>query len=453
MSDVFDLPPKKLLVRLLAPIAVGFIMLMVIDFADLLVAGFISDLSIAVLGYSYALVYFMIAIGFGLNQGLTIVGSEANIQQGSRALYQFFTQAIFLSVFAAICLVGLTLSFLHFQWVDAEILPYFSLLEDYLHIILLAILPMFLLLLLCAICQIKGKPEIIRNTLALMLLSTIIIHPILSLPQGEVFQLFGIKGFLPLGFNLGITGIALSKFIVTVFGLVYSASRAISWREFSLSGMTFSAEKCWSLAKQAFPAAAIQLLVPSYLIMLTKIITGYGINVLAGFTLGYRIVMVVIIPILGVLVALLVVITHDMVSKSYERVKETLKLTLVAGSAIVFVVLLVSNVITAYGFGFLTGGEKYLVAQQYLLLAVYITVLEYIIGICIVSFQSVKKPLLAFIVASFRTIVIPAPILYWLSLYDVSLMGVWYGIALSFTLAAIASVTVSYSVFWKKFLN
>ena len=63
MSEIFHLPPKQLLIKLLAPIAAGFVMLMCIDFADVLVAGVISDTAMAILGYSYALIYFMIAIG------------------------------------------------------------------------------------------------------------------------------------------------------------------------------------------------------------------------------------------------------------------------------------------------------------------------------------------------------------------------------------------------------
>jgi len=457
MSDIFTLPPKALLIKLLTPIAAGFIMLMCIDFADLVVAGYISDIAIAILGYSYALIYFMIAIGFGLNQGLTIIGSEVNIKFGTKALYHTFLQSIALSIIATGFLSLLTIALLklpglRLQWVDPEIMPYFDMLQSYMLMILWAILPMFLLLLVCAICQIKGKPEVIRDTLAAMLILTVILHPILVLSTNHPFTFFHKTFYLPIGLGLGITGIALSKLTVTVFGLVFSTLRVIDYKLFYSSNLRLDLKTLSVLSQQSLPAAGIQSLVPAYLIMLTKTITGFGIEVLAGFTLGYRIVMVVIIPILGVLVALLVVMTHDLVAKQIQRVKDTLKISLLWGSLIVFITLLLSNLLTIVGFDFWSGDNKDIIAQQYLILALYITVLEYIIGICIVSFQSVRQPLTAFFVASLRTILIPAPILYWLSIQATSILDIWYGLAVSFTLAGLGSMAIWYKYFWKKAL-
>ena len=453
MSDIFALPPKQLLIKLLAPIAAGFVMLMCIDFADVLVAGFISDTAMAILGYSYALIYFMIAIGFGLNQGLTIIGSEAYIHSGKQKLYHIFMQSVVLSILCAVVLFVLTMVFLSSQWIDSEILPHIDMLRDYLMVILWAILPMFLLLIVCALCQIQGRPEVIRDTLAAMLVLTVVLHPLLALPTGATLTLFNYQLSLPFGYGLGLVGIASSKLIVTMLGLGFAVVRVIDASAFFQSNLRFSLTQTLALSKQSFPAAAIQLLVPIYLIMLTKTVTNYGLTAIAGFTLGYRIVMVVIIPILGVLVALLVVMTHDLVSKNYLRVKETLKLSLIWGSVVVFAVLLLSNLITAYGFDFLKKGEIEYIAQQYLVLALYITVLEYLIGICIVSFQSIRSPKIAFCVASLRTIVVPVPILYWVNTHSLSMVELWYMIALSFTIATIGSVLIGYYGFWKKALN
>ena len=184
MSDIFLLPPARLLLKLLIPIALGFTMLMCIDFADVLVARMISNDTSAILGYCYPLLYFMIAIGFGLNQGLTIVGSEENIKLGPQALYRCVAQSCYMALTMASVLAFGTIMLLKFQWVDAEMLPYFDEISDYLYILLIAIVPMFLLLIVCGVCQIKGRPEVVRDTLLCMLVLTVVLTQYLRYLQG-----------------------------------------------------------------------------------------------------------------------------------------------------------------------------------------------------------------------------------------------------------------------------
>ena len=450
MSDIFKLPPATLLAKLLIPIALGFMMLMCIDFSDVLIARLISEEAQAVLGYSYALIYFMIAIGFGLNQGLTITGSEAYVNHGTKALYRYFYHTALIAFGVAIVLILATLGLMYFQWFDAEIMAYYHLLKPYLSVILSIVFPTFLLLLVCAVCQIKGRPEVIRDTLLLMLVLTIFSHPLIALEAGNI-TIFGIDILLPVGLGLGLTGIAISKGIVTLIGLSYAAIKIFERNSWQVFKAPLEPIIMKSVAKQAFPAALIQLLVPAYLIMLTKVVTGFGVSVLAGFSLGYRVIMVIVVPILGVLVALMVVITHDLVSKQFDRVKQTLRLVLTWGSLITFLILLGSYFVAESLLD--EGGLLERVALQYLRLGVYITVLEYVIGVCTVSFQSVKKPLLAFLVQSFRTIIYPAPILYYLSGTLIDIQDLWYWLAGSFSLATVSCLVVSYYYFWRVYLN
>lgn len=455
MSDIFSLPPAKLLLRLLIPIALGFTMLMCIDFADVIIARMISNETSAILGYCYPLLYFMIAIGFGLNQGLTIVGSEENIKKGPSALYHYVAQSCYMAVIMATILAAFTVMLLTFRWIDAEMLPFFEELSHYLYILLTAILPMFLLLIVCGVCQIKGKPEVIRDTLLLMLGLTIILHPVCSLPTGYSMQFMGGRFLLPFGLNLGLVGIAISKSVITLIGFIFAVARIIDKQAIANASMHFSGSSMVALARQTLPASGIQLLVPVYLIMLTKMITSYGVDAIAGFSLGYRIVMVVIIPVLGVLVALLVVITHDIVSGDFQRVRETLSLIVTWGGGIVLLVLLAAYGATERIFLQLPQlTQVEIVALEYLKLAIYITVIEFLIGVFTVSFQSVKKPALAFLVQASRTIIFPVPIFFMLSqVTDLSLLDLWYWVALSFTLAGIMSGILMYQMFWKTILN
>ncbi|MEC7030611.1 MAG: MATE family efflux transporter [Pseudomonadota bacterium] len=455
MSDIFLLPPARLLLRLLIPIALGFTMLMCIDFADVVIARMISNETSAVLGYCYPLLYFMIAIGFGLNQGLTIVGSEEKIKHGMEALYHYTAQSCYMAVLMAMILSGGTVGLLLFQWIDVEMLPYFDELSAYLYILLTAIIPMFLLLISCAVCQIKGKPEVIRDTLLLMLALTMICHPVFALPKGYAFSAFGQEVLLPIGYDLGLVGIALSKSFITFVGFAFSVIRIIQWDVLKQSPLGIRLSSISTLARQTLPASGIQLLVPVYLIMLTKMVTQYGVEAIAGFSLGYRIVMVVIIPVLGVLVALLVVITHDMVSRNFSRVRETLSLIITWGLGAVLLVLVGAFGLTDWLFSGLSDISKVEdIALQYLKLAIYITIIEFLIGVFTVSFQSVKQPAMAFLVQATRTLIFPAPIFFALSYVNqLSITELWYWVAVSFTLAGALSGYLMYQKFWKKLLT
>ncbi len=453
MTDIFSLSPARLLIRLLVPIALGFTVLMCVDFADVVVARMISVESTAVLGYCYPLLYFIMSIGVGLNQGLTIIGAEENLKRGKKALYHFVAQSCVIAVMLAVVLALGTLALIKFRWIDQEMLPYFEELRSYLMVLILAILPMFLLLISCAICQIKGKPEVIRDTLFIMLGLTLFAHPILALPTGFVIQGPMFKFSLFKGYDLGLVGIAISKTAITFIGFMYSVNKIIDWQEMKCANLSIRWQSLVMLARQTLPASFIQLLVPVYLMMLTKMVAGYGVNAIAGFSLGYRIVMVVIIPILGVLVALLMVITHDMVSGSYHRVKQTIAIILTWGSVTVLTVLSCAYWVSGKVFaGLGATGEVEVVALQYLRLAMYITVIEFLIGVFTVSFQSIKKPAIAFLVQMSRAIIFPAPIFYIAHQYNISMMSLWNWVALSFTLSGLCSAVIMYLFFWKPIL-
>lgn len=438
MSDVFDLPVKQALIRMVVPVSIGFIMLMAVDFADVFIARvFLSDDALAVIGYCYPLVYFMMAIGVGLNQGLTIIAAPDTVHGGTKKLYEWFIQSIYLTAILTAVLILATASILYFKWVDHEFIHLFSDIQYFLGTIIFAIFPTFMVLALFSIAQIKGKPNHIRDVLALMLFATVIFHPVLAVWSG-----------------LGLAGLALSKTLVPYFGAVFMAYRVLDWQSIAALPWRPSWAKLRLLSQQVLPASGIQLLVPLYLVMLTKVMTAYGVEVVAGFSLGYRIVMFVIIPILGVFVALLVLISNAFAKHNILRVRQLLGETVVWGSGIILASLLSGYFVSRAVFGSVDLIER--IALQYITLAVYITVLEYLIGVMIVSFQSIKQPKTAFVIALSRTVIFPVPILYTIHYYgpnQVSILMIWYALGVSFTLALLFSYSYWQFRFWPKLQN
>nr|WP_272880558.1 MATE family efflux transporter [Candidatus Synchoanobacter obligatus] len=427
----------------------GFMMLMLIDFADVIIAGLISEEDFAVLGYCYPLIYLMIAIGFGFNQGVTIVGSATYQKEGAIGLNRLIVQACMVALVVSLCLCTLVIIGLHQVWVSDEILAYYSILEPYLLWVLGALLPTFFLLVFCAVCQILGKPNIIRNALALMLVTTMITHPCMALNTGYVMFSWPFKVTLPIGLNLGLVGIAISKIIVSCMGLIYVIFKVVQWQDISAQVFKVRLPIMSSFLRHALPASGIQLLVPAYFLVLMQVVANFGLEAISGFSLGYRIVMVVVVPILGVFVALMVVLTHDLALKQFDKVKYMLKLCLQWGSVVVGITMVLAYVLAEFLLPESNMEAIKVIALQYMLLAIYITVLEYMIGVCTVAFQSIQKPLLAFFVQSSRTLIFPLPILWFVSQNALSLLELWYGLALSFSLAALLTALLTQKYFWR----
>ncbi len=443
MNMMFSDSPKNILLRLSIPISLGFVMLMLIDLADAFVAVRISEEALAIQAYCYPLLYFMLALGLGINQGLTIVGSESYVEKGIQAVYENFVHSIYLALIVATILAMGVFAIIHYQWIDGNFMMYLSELSSYLRYMLFAIFPTFLVLLICSICQITGRTLVIRDTLCVMLCMTIICHPFFS---------------LPLGLNLGLNGIAISKSIVVSIGALYASYRTVDLSLLRQLLFKFDGSCLRWVFSQAFPASIIQLLVPTYLIFVTKVIANQNAMAVAGFNLGYRIIMLIIIPMLAVLIAIIAMISQYYFSKRPDLVKEVVRITLGRGSLIILLGVLCCVGVSTLVLNFKLGDMMYVedvanqytfkIVKQYLYLTIFITVFEYMISVMVVCFQAIQRSTLGMFIASTKSILIPIPILWFINKLGLSIVFIWFGIALSFFLAFLVSATVFYFQFW-----
>jgi len=437
MQDVFSLPPGKALLQLLIPITTGFVIMMIIDFADLIIARMLSNEAVAILAICYPIIYLMLAIGIGLNQGLTIVGTEAFVRKGRAELYSVLVQALFLAMILTLFIQFMIFICIHYKWISVSFLPYLNEIKCYLYIVVSGVFPVFSVLLLYSLCQIEGKLYIIRDTLVFMFLLTVCLHPLI------VF---------PIGLNLKINGIAISKIVVCALGAIYAACRIICWKTFFSTQLTLDLTKVKKLSAQVFPAIVIQMLVPCYLLFLTKLVALQGIEATAAFSLGYRIVMVVVIPILGAMIALMVMVAHDFLLQKYDRIKETVKLCLFWGSLSIFSTLCLTYFASYWIFYACDAlSDVEWGALGYIKKAIFFTTMEFIIGVITVSFQALRKPLIAFFIASCRTLLIPLPVFYYLSLGNYPIYQIWNILTICFSVSCIIAISFSYHLLWKKY--
>ncbi len=428
MNHLFDKSPKKVLLELFLPMAVGFMMLVCMDFADVIVAQLISAQALSIVSYCFPIIYFVLAAGIGLNQGLTVTGADAYSRGDTKKLHQLITTAICLAVSVALGMALAVWALISTYGVDQGFMVYIEEIKSFLAIMLSSAIPLFILLVLCAWLQIQGRVNIIRNTLVLMLFTTVGLHSLLA---------------LPVGLNLGINGIAISKCTVVLVGILYVLSkvRKASFH-FSLAGK----QDTYTLSKNIFAAIGIQALVPLYLYALNQFVADFGVNAVAGFITGYRIAMLMVIPILAVLIALMVLISHYDSLKMQAQINETMRYILSRGSITIFIALVVTAVMGKIWMD-MSGVEAAVkeIAMQYLLLAIILTVFEFIVGVSIVFHQAIQKPVTALLLALTKTVIFPIPLLYIAVSYQSSLISVWFAILLAFVISGLISIGKLYS--------
>ncbi|UTC24682.1 MATE family efflux transporter [Candidatus Comchoanobacter bicostacola] len=448
MADVFSQSPQAILKQMFLPMALGFMMLMLIDFTDVVIAQMISDHALAILSYCFPIIYFILAAGIGLNQGLTIVGSRVYVSDKDE-LWSYVWHTVCLAMlltFALVLLVSLGLSM---QWVDPNFIPYMNEISSFIYRIMFAIFPMFLLLILCALVQIQCRTHIIRDTLVIMLGATLLLHPLIALPLSTESLLNGIQPLLDLeflngsgkliGLGLGLNGIAISKCIVTAVGIIFAAKNGLSG--VAINDFKLSRSKFYRLGKNVFPAISIQLLIPIYLYALNLFVADYGILATAGFGLGYRIAMLIVVPVLAVLIALMVLISHYHEEKAYAALKTVLDMAIKKGCGIIFFILFITALVSSYlmsWFGITP--EIAQVASSYLWLTVILTIFEYIVGVVVVLYQAMLQPAKALLMALTKTIIFPIPALFIANYFGSSIISIWFALLSAFSISGIIAL-------------
>jgi Na+-driven multidrug efflux pump len=419
MTDLFKKQPREVLVKLFLPMAIGFLMLVLMDFADVVVAQRISPIALSILSYCFPIIYLVLAVGIGVNQGLTVTGADSFTNKNFKELNTYLYTSLLLAMcFLCIILASVAVGIGYFG-VDQEFAAYYNEIKAFLTVMLSSAIPLFVLLVLCAWLQIQGRVEVIRDTLILMLVSLVFLHPLFA---------------LPIGLDWGLVGIAVSKVVVIVIGVFNIIVRL---KTLPIEHHPIQKRHILQLSKNTGAAIGIQILVPFYLYILNQFVTPYGIFAVAGFITGYRIAMLMVVPILAVLIALMVAISHYESSSEYEKINQTLRYVLSVGSVIIMVALVITLFLGQLWMHVsMVQPEIQQIAIQYLILAILLTVFEFITGVSVVYFQAVQKPMHAIFMALTKSILFPLPALYLMSLYYDHLTGIWIALLCAFALSS-----------------
>jgi putative MATE family efflux protein len=438
--DLLTEPIPKLLIRLAFPVGVGFFFNTMFNVVDTFYAGLISTQAQAAISLSFPLFFLMIAVGSGISTASTSLVGHA-LGAGNREEAELYAA----QTFAFAILHGILLSIVGLATAP-KIVGMLGAKGEYLEFALSYIGAIYSGAAFFILNQAQngilssfGDTKTFRNFLITAFLLNLIYDP---------WFIYGGLGLPP----LGISGIAWATVCIQAVGSLYlfrkvHSTGLISWRTRRLALPSFKAFR--HLAALGFPASLTMLTVAIGVFVITWFVGRYGSEAVAAYGIATRIEQVLLLPVMGLNVATLALISQNSGALRFDRVKETVKCALSRGLMLVSI----GSAAVFAGAGVLMAlfSKDPMVTGTgavYLRFAAFVFPAYVVLYINSFALQGIRRPQISLALGVYRQFIAPLPIFWLLSNHlGWGLKGVWSGIVLINWSAALISLVVIRKVF------
>lgn len=433
--DLISEPIPKLLVKLALPVGVGFFFNTMFNVVDTFYAGLISTQAQAAISLSFPIFFLIIAVGSGISTAATSLVGHA-LGSGNReeaGLYASQTISFALIHGLLISIAGLASAPLILSMLGAGG-EYLQHAESYTGAIFSGAVFFILNQAQNGILSSHGDTGSFRNFLIVAFLLNLIYDP---------WFIYGGLGLPP----LGIAGIAWGTVCIQASGSLYLFCKVLGTGLISRSSWRMlipSLEPYRNLAYLGFPSSMTMLTVAIGVFVITWFVGRYGHEAVAAYGIATRIEHVLLLPVMGLNVATLALISQNRGALRFDRVRETVKCALGYGLVLV---LFASTAVFA-GSGLLMGlFSKDLqvtgTGAVYLKFAALVLPAYVVLYINSFALQGIRKPQISLAIGAYRQCLAPLPVFWLLSnQMEWGLNGVWSGIVLINWSAALISLVV-----------
>ncbi len=436
-------PIPKLLRMLAVPAALGFLFNTLYNVVDTWVAGQVSAEALAALSLSFPVFFILIAIGMGMGNGMTaLIGTEIGADNKEKTrLYtaQSISLGFFLALFLAIA--GYYLSPALFVLLGASE-SYLATALSYMQPLFIGSVFMSMAFTFNAILNAIGDTISYRNFLIAGFFANLLLSPWLA------FGWLGVPA-------LGIFGIALATILVNLAGAIYLGAKVCRAKLLCWADLQDNFKPKWKVYKdiigQGLPASFSMMTVALGAFIITYFVSKFGPDAVAGYGTALRIEQLVLIPGIGINIAVLTLISQNNGAKLPSRVKETVKVGLrytfyigIAGT--VFLFLLAEQLMRL----FTDSTDIIAFGGDYLLIAAFMTWAYGILFVVDSALRGLKRPIFPLVIGVLRQVVLPWP-LFWIMtvLLSFSIVSIWWSIfAVVWT-----SAVVSWWYLWRVMKN
>ncbi len=434
-NNITTAPISKLIRIVAIPASVGFFFETMYNIVDSYFAGKLGSEALAAVSISFPIFFIIIALGYGLSSGNTVIMSHALGQQDKKKAYYMGRQAIGFGVFVSffVMVAGLFLSPYLFSTLGAT--------GSYLDQALIYTNPMFYfafffiaVFTLDSILSAHGDTKPYRNFIIVAFFLNIGFNPLL---------MYGLNlGDITIIPKLGLAGISYATVLTQIIGTVYLGYKVKKLGVFDNTKISeYKPEKSayLDIAKQSLPTSLSMMSIALGIFIITYYISQFGSHVVAAYGLSTRIEQIALLPLIGLGVAAITLIGQNSGAGKLERVKETISITLKYS-------LYISVFCTAsifFGAKFLLkfftkdamildAGVEYLHIASFLVLGY--GVLEIVDSV----FRGIKKPLFSLYLGITRQIILPV-IFFFIAtkLLSFGVLGIWGFLFIIVTLSAV----------------
>ncbi|WP_309499019.1 MATE family efflux transporter [Sulfurovum sp.] len=399
--------------KLAVPAVVGYFFHTMFNVTDTFFAGLISTQALAALSLSASVFFMVLAIGIGMSEAVTsLVGNALGEKNNPKA------QHIALNAIAFAVLLSAVLSVLGILGVPylVEALgdpSYRAETLEYINLILYGACFFVGAFFFNALLNATGDTKSFRNVL--------IVTAVLNVILDYVF----IKHF-----EMGVRGIALATVIaeaITMFYLIYRVRQTNLWSGFR--AFEYDAHIIKELLKQGLPPSINMFMMAFGMYVITYFVAPFGKEAVGAFGVGMRIEQVFLMPVIGLNIATLAIVSQNNGAKAYGRITPTVRSAIRYGW-VMSTIGVSAFLLFADDFASLLTSDPAVIEQTALYLRVS-GVASYgfvLIFIYIAMLQGIGKPAVIMPVSIYRQVIAPILVFSVLAWMDLDILFLWIGL-------------------------
>ena len=404
---------KEHIVKLALPAVVGYFFHTMFNVTDTFFAGLISTQALAALSLSASVFFMVLAIGIGMSEAVTyLVGNalgEKNIPKAQHialnAIVFALILSIFLSVTGLLCVPYLIEALGDPSYVKETL--------DYINLILYAAFFFIGAFFFNAFLNATGDTKSFRN----VLIATAFLNIFLD-------YLF-IKYF-----NMGVKGIALATVIseaITMLYLFYKVKQTKLWSGFK--AFKYDTQVMKELLKQGFPPSINMFMMAFGMYIITYFVAPFGKEAVAAFGIGMRIEQIFLMPVIGLNIAILAIVSQNNGAKTYERISPTILLGIrygwvISTMGVASFLLFAPCFASLMTFDFITIEQTALYLRVSGLASYGFVVIFIYVGML----QGIGKPAVIMPVSIYRQVIAPILLFSIFAWMELGILSLWIGL-------------------------
>lgn len=404
---------KDHLIKLSIPAIIGYLFHTIYNVTDTYFAGMISTEALAALSLSASIFFMLLAISIGMSEALTsLVGNSLGKKEIQEAQHISLNGILFGAILSVILTISGVLATPYL--IDFLGDPsYTATTLEYINIILFATIFFIGSFFFNSLLNATGDTVSFRNVLIFTAFLNVILNYILVVY-----------------FHMGVQGIALSTIFsefITMAYLFYKLTKTKLYCGFE--NFTFDIKVMKELMKQGFPPSMNMFLMAFGMYIITYYVAPYGKEAVAAFGIGMRIEQIFLMPVVGLGIATLAIVSQNNGAKEYKRIEPTINFAIKFGF-LISALGVASFFIFGDFYASLLTSDKLVIEHTTLYLRIcgfgffgFVLIFVYISML-----QGIAKPAVIFPVSLYRQLIAPVILFSIFSALELGIYAIWIGL-------------------------